>query len=419
MTTPLTPAARSPYCSSGTSPGDTDSSLQSLATKAVRAGRTPDPTTGAIVTPIHQTTTFVQEAVGQDRGFTYSRASNPTVSTLEAALGAFEDAPPAVAFKTGMAATTALCLATLKAGDTVVVGEAVYGGTVRLLRESLAPFGVEAIFVDPEDAPALEAALAREPVFLFVETPANPTLRLVDLQRAADAAHDAGAKLVVDNTFLTGALQRPFDHGADVVLYSTTKFIEGHDTTLGGAVLARDEVLLERLRRVAKSIGAAQSPFDAWLTLRGLSTLPLRMRQHTENALAVAQFLDAHPAVFAVHYPGLETFPQFALGQRQQAGAGGVLAFELAGGVPAGVSLMNSVQLCSLAENLGAVETLITHPASMTHGDVPPDQRAAAGITDGLVRLSVGLEDPADVIADLARALESIPATETAQEVTQ
>jgi cystathionine beta-lyase/cystathionine gamma-synthase len=377
------------------------------ATLAVRGGRRPDPSTGAIVTPIHQTTTFVQEAVGRDKGFTYTRASNPTVSALEAALGAFEDTPPAVAFKTGMAAITALCLATLRAGDRVVVGEAVYGGTVRLLREILAPFGVEAVFVDPEDGAALERALAAEPALLFVETPANPTLRLVDIQRAASAAHAVGAKLVVDNTFLTAALQRPLDLGADVVVYSTTKFIEGHDTTLGGAVLTRDEALLARLRRVAKSIGAPQAPFDAWLTLRGLSTLPLRMKQHSENALIVARALEALPAVARVHYPDLASFPQRALAARQQSSGGGVLAFEMHGGAPAGIALMNAVRLCSLAENLGAVETLITHPVSMTHGDVPREQRERAGITDGLVRLSVGLEDPADVIADLESALAS------------
>jgi cystathionine beta-lyase/cystathionine gamma-synthase len=377
------------------------------ATLAVRGGRRPDPSTGAIVTPIHQTTTFVQEAVGRDKGFTYTRASNPTVNALEAALGAFEDTPPAVAFKTGMAAITALCLATLRAGDRVVVGEAVYGGTVRLLREILAPFGVEAVFVDPEDGAALERALAAEPALLFVETPANPTLRLVDIQRAASAAHAVGAKLVVDNTFLTAALQRPLDLGADVAVYSTTKFIEGHDTTLGGAVLTRDEALLARLRRVAKSIGAPQAPFDAWLTLRGLSTLPLRMKQHSENALVVARALEAHHAVARVHYPDLASFPQRELAARQQTSGGGVLAFELHGGAPAGIALMNAVRLCSLAENLGAVETLITHPVSMTHGDVPREQRERAGITDGLVRLSVGLEDPADVIADLEGALAS------------
>lgn len=377
------------------------------ATLAVRGGRRPDPSTGAIVTPIHQTTTYVQEAVGRDKGYTYTRASNPTVCALEAALGAFEDAPPAVALKTGMAATTALCLATLRAGDRVVVADALYGGTVRLLREVLAPFGVEALFVDPDDSGAVRRALASEPAFYFVESPANPTLRLVDLARAAAEAHAVGARLVVDNTFLTAALQRPFELGADVVLYSTTKFIEGHDTTLGGAILTRDEALLARLRRVTKTIGAAQAPFDAWLTLRGLSTLPLRMREHSANARLVAEALEAHPAVARVHYPDLESFPQRALAARQQRAGGGVLSFELHGGAPAGVALMNSVQLCSLAENLGAVETLITHPASMTHADVPREQRDRAGITDGLVRLSVGLEDPADVVEDLALALAS------------
>ena len=377
-----------------------------FSTRAIHGGLAPDPTTGAILTPIHQSTTFVQAAVGEDKGFTYTRAGNPTVAALERNLGTLEGAPAAVCTSTGMAAITVLCLALLEAGDRVVVGEAVYGGTVRLLREVLAPFGVRAVFVDPADASALETALAQPTRLVLIETPANPTLRLSDIAAVASAAHDAGALLAVDNTFLTAALQRPFDLGADIVVYSTTKFIEGHNATVGGALLARDERLVERFRWLSKSIGCPQSPLEAWLTLRGVKTLELRIAQHSANALVVARFLEAHPAVRCVHYPGLDSFPQRALAERQQSGAGGLLAFELEGGKRAGIALMNALELCSLAENLGAVETLVTHPASMTHGDVPADQRRAAGIADGLVRLSVGLEDPADIVRDLERALE-------------
>jgi cystathionine beta-lyase/cystathionine gamma-synthase len=305
-----------------------------------------------------------------------------------------------------MSAICVLCLACLRAGDHVVVGETVYGGTVRLLREVLAPFGVRATFVDPTDAGAVARALAEPTRLVLIETPANPTLALTDIAALAETAHGAGALLAVDNTFLTAALQRPFDFGADIVAYSTTKFIEGHNATVGGALLTRDVAQLERLRWLTKSIGCPQSPLEAWLTLRGIKTLELRIRAHSRNALEVARFLESHGAVRRVAYPGLDSFPQKDLAQRQQLAGGGLVAFELEGGVESGTRLMNAVELCALAENLGATETLITHPASMTHGDVPREQREAAGIADGLVRLSVGLEDPADVIADLEAALE-------------
>ena len=241
----------------------------------------------------------------------------------------------------------------------------------------------------------------------MIETPGNPTLKLTDIQAAAEIAHAAGALLAVDNTFLTAALQRPLDLGADIALYSTTKYIEGHNATVGGALLTRDAALLERIRFVRNAIGFAQSPFEAWLTLRGVKTLPLRLAQHSANALRVAHFLERHPQVSRVAYPGLSSFPQHALARRQQADFGGIIAFEVAGGTAAGIRLLDSVRLCSLAENLGAVETLITHPASMTHADVPREDRERVGISDGLVRLSVGLEDPAQVIADLTQALEA------------
>jgi len=378
----------------------------SFETLALHAGAAPDPTTGALLTPIYQTTTYRQEAVGVDKGYTYSRAGNPTVTALEQRLAALEGAEFAICYSTGLAATTALFLGLLKGGDRVVVSEAVYGGTVRLLREVLAPFGVVVDFVDTSDETAFTSALNSSPVRLvFIESPANPTLKLTDIALAAKLSHDVNALLVVDNTLLTPALQRPLDLGADIVLHSTTKFIEGHNATTGGVLITRDAQLNDRFDYIRKATGTIQSPFDAWLTLQGVKTLPLRMRQHSENALRVAQFLATHPKIEKVIYPGLESFPQYQLTQKQQSSGGALIAFEVAGGTQAGIDLMNSVKLCALAENLGAAETIITHPVSMTHSAVPIEQRISAGITDGLVRLSVGLENPADLIADLEQAL--------------
>ncbi len=375
-------------------------------TLALHAGTPADPTTGAMLTPIYQTTTYRQEAVGRDKGFTYSRSGNPTVAALERRLAALEGSEFCSCYATGLAATTALCLALLRAGDRVVVSQAVYGGTVRLFRQVLAPFRVEAEFVDTSDEQALADALRPPTRFVFIETPANPTLKLTDIQLAARLAKEVDALLVVDNTLLTPALQRPFELGADVVLHSTTKFIEGHNATVGGALITRDAELHARFAFTRNAIGAIQSPFPAWLTLQGVKTLPIRMARHSESALQIARVLAVHDRIAKVIYPGLESFPQFELAQRQQRAGGALIAFEVVGGVEAGIRLMNSVRLCALAENLGAAETLITHPASMTHADVPPAQRKAAGITDGLVRLSVGLENPLDLIADLERALK-------------
>lgn len=381
---------------------------QGFATRAIHGGLTADPTTGAMLTPIYQTTTFVQEAVGKDKGYTYSRSGNPTVAALERNLGALERALPAACFGTGMAALTTLFLALLRAGDRVVVSDVVYGGTARLLRQVFEGFGIRAAFVDTSRPERLAAELAAEPARLvLVESPANPTLKLTDLAAVAGIAHAAGALLAVDNTLLTPALQRPLDLGADLVVHSTTKYIEGHNATVGGAVLTRRSELAERIRYVQNAAGSIQAPHEAWLTLRGIKTLAMRMERHSANALRVARFLAAHPRVCHVAYPWLEEFPQHALARRQQDAGGGILAFEVAGGSAAGVRVMNAVRLCALAENLGAVETLITHPASMTHASLPAGERASVGIGDGLIRLSVGLEDPDDVIADLEQALRA------------
>ena len=376
-----------------------------LATRAIHGGLAPDPATGAILTPIHQTTTYVQEAVGRHKGFTYTRSGNPTVAALERNLGELEGAPPAAAFATGMAALTALCLATLKSGDRVVLSDVIYGGTVRLLRAVLGPFGIRTALVDTSEPAAARRALQEETRLVVIESPGNPTLKLTDIQAVAEAAHAAGALLAVDNTLLTPALQAPLALGADVVVYSTTKYIEGHNATVGGALLTRDPELLAKVRFAQNAVGFPQAPFEAWLTLRGIKTLPLRMERHSANALEVARFLESHPAVSRVAHPWLDSFPQADLARRQQRAGGGMIAFEVHGGTDAGIRVMNSVRLCALAENLGAVETLITHPASMTHGELRPEERAAAGITDGLIRLSVGLEDPEAIIEDLGGAL--------------
>lgn len=400
-----------------------------IDTIALRGGRKPDPTTGAVVTPIVQSTTYAHDAVGVHKGHTYSRASNPTVSALEEALGALENTPPAVCFSTGMAAITTLCLSLLKTGDHVVVSDVVYGGTVRLLNLVLQPLGIKATFVDTADAKNVEHAITRETKLVLIETPANPTLKLADVEAIAKVTKKKGVLLAVDNTFLTPVLLRPLDLGADITIYSTTKYIEGHNTTVGGSLSTRDTALLDRFRLIRKTLGSIQAPFDAWLTLKGLKTLPLRIRQHSRGALEIARFLQGHPKVTKVYYPGLSEFPQHALAVRQNRSGigtkkkgqnadsetffGGIVAFEVSGGVDSGVTVMNNVQLCILAENLGSAETLITHPVSMTHGDVPREQRERTGITDGLVRLSVGLEDPADIIADLEQALAQVTVTQT------
>jgi cystathionine beta-lyase/cystathionine gamma-synthase len=381
--------------------------VQNFDTLALHAGAVADPTTGALLTPIYQTTTYRQEAVGKDKGFTYSRSANPTVSALERRLAALEGAEFCTCYGTGLGATTALCLALLRAGDHVVASQAVYGGTVRLLDQVLGPFGVTSEFVDTGDLNELRRAVSARPTrFVFIESPANPTLKLTDIKQAARIAHEAGTLLVVDNTLLTPALQRPFELNADVVLHSTTKFIEGHNATVGGALITRDQGLHDKFSFTRNAIGAIQSPFPAWLTLQGVKTVGLRMAQHSANALEIARYLEKHPRVTRILYPGLESFPQVELARKQQTAGGALIAFEVEGGVAAGIQLMNSLRLCALAENLGSAETLVTHPASMTHADVPATQRQAAGITDGLVRLSVGLEDPLDVIRDLAQALD-------------
>ncbi|MFT4537816.1 MAG: cystathionine beta-lyase/cystathionine gamma-synthase [Planctomycetota bacterium] len=383
-----------------------DYASYSDATLAIHAGPGPDPTTGAILTPICQSTTFAQPKVGSDQAFTYTRTGNPTVAALELALGRLEGTPPAVCTSTGMSALSVLCLATLSAGDHVIVSDVVYGGTVRLVRDLLSRFGVRATFVDTARLDHLEEALREPTQLVILESPANPTLKLVDIRAAAILARAAGARIAVDNTFLTAVLQRPLDLGADISVYSTTKFIEGHNSTVGGALLSKDAELIDAFRGLQGGLGVSQSPQEAWLTLRGLKTLPLRLQRHSASALRIAAFLESQDAVLQVHYPGLKSFPQHALARQQQSNGGGVLAFELRGGQEAAASFAESLRLIYLAENLGAVESLLTHPATMTHWRLEASERARLGIGDALLRLSVGLEDPVDLISDISQALQ-------------
>ena len=379
------------------------------ATVAIHGGQEPCPLTGAILTPIVQSTTFVQDGVGGDKGYSYSRCSNPTVSALEKVIGALEDAPPAVCTSTGIGAVTALFFSLLKAGDHIVVGDVIYGGTTRLLQQVLAPLGVRASWVDTSNPENVAKAIEPSTKLVLIETPGNPTLKLTDVAAIAAVTRKAGVPLAVDNTFLTPALLRPLDFGADISIYSTTKYIEGHNATVGGALVSRDEALLARFNLIRKSLGLIQNPLEAWLTLRGIKTLPLRIERHCRSAQQIAEWLEGHERVERVLYPGLASFPQAALARKlhDKGLHGGIISVFLQGGTESALRFVKNVKLCSLAESLGATETMLTHSATMTHADVPRAQREAAGITDALVRISVGLEDPADIIADIDEALRA------------
>lgn len=375
------------------------------ATVAIRGGRTLDSHASSILFPLYQTGNFVHDAVGVDKGFSYSRVSNPTVDALEKAIAALEGAPSAVCFRTGMAAITTLLFSVLKSGDHVILSDVVYGGTIRLFREVLDHLDVRGSFVDTSDPVNVEAAITPATRIILIESPGNPTLKLTDIEAIARIAKQHSILLAIDNTFLTPVLQRPFELGADISILSTTKYIDGHNATVGGSIAAHDEKLLERLCLIRKTLGTIQAPFEAWLTLQGMKTLPARLRLHCEGALRIAQWLEQHPAVKYVLYPGLDSFPQKALADKQQRGAGGIIAFELKADLETTKNVLNHLQLCSLAESLGGLETLVTHPSTTTHADVDPEVRQALGITDGLIRISVGLEDPEDLIADLDQAI--------------
>lgn len=379
-------------------------------TKQVHAGVEPDPVTGAILTPIYQSTTFVQESVDEymGKGYSYSRGGNPTVRALEVKLAALEGGVDATAYSSGMAATVAVFLGLLQAGDRVVIADVVYGGTYRFADQFLSKFGVEVAFADGTDLDAFAAAITDETRLVFTESPANPTLKVTDLAAVSEITHARGALHVTDNTFLTPYYQRPFELGADIVIHSTTKYLDGHNATLGGAVVVNDGELQERIGFARISAGLVMSPMVAWLTLQGVKTLSERMDRQSANAIAIAEYLASHEKVDYVIYPGLPSHPAHELSKRQASGFGAMVGFELTGGIESGKKLMDAVELWSLAENLGAVESLITHPVTMTHAAVPAEERLKAGITDGLVRLSVGLEDVDDLMAALDEALERI-----------
>jgi cystathionine beta-lyase/cystathionine gamma-synthase len=376
-------------------------------TKCVRGGIRPDPTTGAIVPPVYQTATYVLEEVGRDKGYDYTRASNPTRATLEAALASIEGARHAACFASGMSAVDAV-VRTLDAGDHVVCSDDVYGGVSRLFNTILTRHGMAFTYVNTSEPEKVREAFRPNTKLLWIETPTNPLLKVSDIEALADLAHERGVPLAVDSTFATPALLRPLEWNADIVMHSTTKYLSGHNQIIGGAVLTNDAEFQEQMRYQQKAIGAVPSPFDCWLTLLGLKTLSLRMARHSDNGMAVARFLEGHPKVTRIAYPGLPSHPGHDVARRQMSGFSGMITFELVGGLEAGRTLMNSVELCSLAESLGAVETMITHPATMTHADVPRDERIARGLDDSLVRLSVGIEDPDDIVADLAQALERV-----------
>ena len=346
-----------------------------ISTIAIHGGRTLDSHASSILFPLYQTSTFVHDAVGVDKGFSYSRVSNPTVDALEKAIGALEGTPPAVCFRTGMAAVTTLFLSVLKSGDHAVLTDVVYGGTIRLFREVLDNLGISASFVDTADPASVEAAISPATRIVFLETPGNPTLKLTDIAAIAAITRRHSILLAVDNTFLTPVLQKPLELGADISLLSTTKYIDGHNATLGGSLATCDEALLERFRLIRKTIGATQAPFEAWLVLQGIKTLPARLKLHCENAQIIAEWLEGHPAVSRVYFPGLDSCPQKALADRQQSAPGGMIAFELRAGLDATIRALNNVKLCSRAESLGGLETLITHPSSTTHADVGPELR--------------------------------------------
>ena len=377
-----------------------------FSTVCLHAGQEPDPTTGAIITPIYQTSTYVQEALGKHKGFEYGRTQNPTRMALEGNLAAIESGKAGFAFASGMAAIGAIATM-LKSGDHVVVSDNTYGGTFRLFDKVLRKYDLTFTYVDTSQLDEVERAFTSSTRMLFVETPTNPVMRITDLRAAADLAHRHDVRLVVDNTFASPYIQRPIEFGADLVVHSTTKYLNGHSDSVGGIVIAVRDDDIEWLKFVQNAEGAILGPFDSWLVLRGTKTLPLRMQQHSATGLALAEFLAAHPKVRKVFYPGLPTHPHYDLAKRQMRGFGGMLAFDL-GSLASAERLLNAVRLHALAESLGGVETLISHPATMTHASVPPERRAAIGITDGMVRISAGLEDLDDLKEDLTQALDAV-----------
>jgi cystathionine beta-lyase/cystathionine gamma-synthase len=375
-----------------------------FATRAVHDGQEPEKLTGAVAVPIYATSTYAQDGIGKPRlGYEYSRVTNPTRDRLEISLASLENGIASRVFASGMAAVTALCTM-MKSGDHIVCSDNVYGGVPRLFNQLLVNYGLEFSYVNTSDVRAVEKAIRKQTRYLWVETPTNPLMALTDISAVSEVAHRRGVEVVVDNTFMSPYFQRPLGLGADMVMHSTTKFLNGHSDGLGGVIVCSKKEQAEKLAFIQKSAGGIMSPFEAWLVLRGVKTLAVRMEKHDENGRAVAEFLSGHKRVKKVFYPGLKSHPQYELARRQMSGFGSMIAFET-GSLSNAKRVLERVKLCVLGESLGGVETLISHPATMTHAALGKEGRAKIGITDGLVRISVGIEDVDDLVADLEQAL--------------
>ena len=373
-------------------------------TKAIHIGQEPDPTTGATIVPIYQTSTFTQEALGKHKGFEYSRTGNPTRAALEKALAAIENGKHGLCFASGTAATSTI-LSSLSAGDEVVAGDDLYGGTIRLFNRVFTNFNIKFTYVDGRDPKNFEAAITNKTKLIWIETPTNPMLRLCDIQAISKMAKSKNIILCVDNTFASPYLQKPLDLGADIVAHSTTKYLGGHSDVVGGAIVLNSDELHQKLKFFQNAVGGTPSPFDSWLVLRGVKTLAIRMKKHTENAQKIAEFLEKDKTVQEVYYPGLKSHPQHDLAKKQMSGFGGMVSFRVNGGKEVAKKIVESTKLFALAESLGGVESLINFPVIMTHAGVPKEHREKLGITDDLIRLSVGIEDIDDLINDLKQAL--------------
>jgi len=381
-----------------------------FATKTIHAGQPSDETTGALMAPIHQTSTYEQQAPGVHKGYDYTRTNNPTRERLETVLAALEGVDHAAVYASGLAAEHAVLLAWLKPGDEIITPVDVYGGTYRLLARVFEPLGCTVREVDVADLNAVDAALSRRTRLVWLESPTNPRLLVCDIEAIARLAHATGALVVVDNTFATPCFQQPFALGADIVVHSVTKYLAGHSDVIQGAVLAKDQAVFEPIKFLQNAVGGVPSPFDCWLTLRGLKTLELRVARHADNARAIAEALDGHPLVRRVYYPGLPSHPGHAIARRQMSGFGGMVSFELDGSVEEVVSLVSSFRLFALGESLGGVRSLVCYPARMTHASIPSEVRAARGLSDALVRLSPGCETTGDLVDDVLNALARVEA---------
>jgi cystathionine gamma-lyase len=379
-----------------------------FATRTIHAGQPSEPETGALVAPIFQTSTYEQESPGHDKGFSYSRTNNPTRQRLETVLAELEGVPHAAAFASGLAAENAILQAFLRTGDEIIIPLDVYGGTYRILNKVYQNFGIVTKQIDTGDLKAVEAALSTRTRLVWIESPTNPRLLITDIAAVAKLAHARGALVVVDNTFATPVFQQPFELGADIVVHSVTKYLAGHSDTVQGAALAKDAAVFEPVKFLQNATGAVPSPFDCWLTMRGLKTLELRMQRHQENAVAIANALNGHELVRRVYYPGLASHPAHDVARRQMTGFGGMVSFELNGTMDEVVAFASSRRYFTLAESLGGVKSLLCHPATMTHASIPPEARAALGLSDSLLRLSPGCENAEDLVEDLLAGLAEV-----------